>query len=40
MEENAAQKEKGRNRGRAADSPESYCTQIGVTLQDQFKELL
>jgi hypothetical protein len=27
-EENAAQKEKGRNRGLTADSPESYCTKM------------
>ncbi len=33
-EEDAAQKEKGRNRGLTADSPESYCTEMLVNLQE------
>jgi hypothetical protein len=37
---NAAQKEKGRNRGLPADSPESYYTKMLVTLQGQFQEVL
>jgi len=32
-------KEKGRNRGLAADSPESYCTKMSSNLQGQFQKV-
>src|SRR5712692_2383601 len=38
--ENAVQKEKGRNRGRAADSPENYYTKTKTLCKSYFQEIL